>query len=167
MWAGTTLDLPCFRYGPERTLPEVRRLAFNGLEPDAGPARPHPTAGACAVGVRPPMVAYNVWVAAPDLASVRRTAAAVRGPRVRALGLRVGSRWQVSCNLIAPDELGPAELVALVADRGAVEGVAVVGTELVGLIPASVLECIDVAERGRLDISPEQTIEARADRRGR
>ena len=166
-WAGTALDLPCFLYGPERTLPAVRRLAFRGLEPDTGPAHPHPTAGACAVGVRPPMVAYNVWVTAPDLAAVRRTAAAVRGPWVRVLGLRVGARWQVSCNLLAPESLGPAELVALVADRGTTEGVEVAGTELVGLIPASVLDGVDVTDRDRLDLSPDRTIEARVDRRGR
>ena len=49
-WAGSTLGLPCFCYGPERTLPEVRRRAFRDLEPDAGPSRAHPTAGATAVG---------------------------------------------------------------------------------------------------------------------
>src|SRR5438477_7948443 len=42
-WAATELAVPCFRYGPERSLPEVRRHAFRSLPPDAGPPEPHPT----------------------------------------------------------------------------------------------------------------------------
>ncbi len=66
-WAGTALGLPCFRYGPlpdgsARTLPEVRRAAFSRLPPDDGPAVPHPTAGAAAVGARGVLVAYNLWL---------------------------------------------------------------------------------------------------------
>ena len=51
----------------ERTLPQVRREAWRTLVPDTGPAAPHPTAGAMCVGARPPLVAYNVWLAEPDL----------------------------------------------------------------------------------------------------
>ena len=46
------LGVPGFAYGPERTLPDVRRRAFRDLAPDAGPPQPHPTAGAVAVGAR-------------------------------------------------------------------------------------------------------------------
>ena len=49
-WAGIELRLPCFLYGPERSLPEVRRQAWRTLSPDTGPDSPHPTAGASAVG---------------------------------------------------------------------------------------------------------------------
>ena len=93
-WAGSTLDLPCFLYGPERTLPEVRRSAFRSLAPDTGP-RPHPTAGATAVGSPPVLVAYNVWIAgepgcdrtSPSALSVARALAAeLRGPSVRSPG---------------------------------------------------------------------------------
>ncbi|MDQ4091416.1 MAG: glutamate formiminotransferase, partial [Actinomycetota bacterium] len=45
-WAGEELGVPCFLYGPERTLPDVRRHAFTGLAPDTGPRVAHPTAGA-------------------------------------------------------------------------------------------------------------------------
>ena len=38
----TSSALPCFRYGPERTLPEVRRGAFTDLAPDCGPTRAAP-----------------------------------------------------------------------------------------------------------------------------
>lgn len=91
-WAGEALGVPCFRYGPERTLPEIRRRAFDGLLPDCGPPAPHTTAGAMAVGQRPVLVAYNVWLAEPDLALAKRIAVELRSPSVRALGLQVGEQ---------------------------------------------------------------------------
>ena len=155
-WMADELGVPGFAYGPERTLPEVRRLAFRGLAPDRGPSRPHPTAGATAVGARPVLVAWNVWLAEPDLARAQRIAHEIRGPRLRALGLPVGQRVQVSMNLVDPDELGPAEAWDLVAERGTVAG-----AELVGLVPRSVLERIDPARWAELDLAEEKTIESR------
>ena len=121
-WAGTELALPGFAYGPERTLPDVRRRAFVDLAPDAGPPEPHETAGAVCVGAREVLVAYNVWLAdGADVALAREVARAVRGPSVRALGLDVGGRAQVSMNLVDPMVVGPAEAydaVAALAERG-------------------------------------------------
>lgn len=155
-WAGEELQLPCFRYGPERTLPEVRRHAFGDLAPDCGPAVPHPSAGAAAVGARPLLVAYNVWLAEHDLALARRVAAAVRRPEVRALGLQVGDRVQVSMNLIDPLVVGPG--VATDAVQALAE---VAGCELVGLLPDAVLRGEDPARWRDLDLSADRTIEAR------
>jgi glutamate formiminotransferase len=160
-WMGDELGVPCFRYGTERTLPEVRRGAFTTLAPDTGPPDPHPTAGACAVGAREVLVAYNVWVTAPDLAAVRRVATAVRSPTVRTLGLAVGDRFQVSCNLIAPDVTGPEAVTEAVRLHGPAEHVAVVGCELVGLVPRRVVERIDRLDLARLDLSTDRTIEFR------
>ena len=70
-WAASELDLPSFRYGAARSLPDVRRGAFVTFVPDHGPSRPHPSAGAVAVGARPLLVAYNVWLATPDLDRAR------------------------------------------------------------------------------------------------
>lgn len=165
-WAGTELDLPCFLYGPERTLPTVRRDAFGALAVDTGPVVPHPTAGACAVGARPVLIAYNVWVSAPDLARVRAVAAAVRSATVRTLGLRVGERFQVSCNLIAPEHTGPAEVTASVAAAGSDHGVRVEGCELVGLLPEAVLQRIPPDAWAGLDLARDRTIEFRLARRG-
>ena len=78
----------------------------------------------------------------------------------------MGDRFQVSCNLIAPDEIGPAEATALVADAGRDTGVTVEGCELVGLVPQAVLDRIDPAEWSRLDLAADRTIEARIRRRG-
>lgn len=155
-WAADTLDLPCFTYGPERTLPEVRRDAFRGLDPATGPRHPHPIAGAVAVGARPVLVAYNVWLAEPDLDAARRIARELRGPAVRTLGLAVGERVQVSMNLVDPEAVGPAEVTDAVAARAAVAG-----CELVGLVPDAVLARVPPGRWADLDLDPDRTIELR------
>jgi glutamate formiminotransferase len=150
------LRLPCFVYGPERTLPEVRREAFQGLAPTWGPSQPHPTAGAVCVGARPPLVAFNVWLAHPDLALARRVAAAVRSPGIRALGLPVGARVQVSMNLVDPLRVGPAEAYDRVAALAPVAG-----AELVGLLPAQVLASVPAHRWTELGLAEDRTVEAR------
>lgn len=155
-WGGAELGLPCFTYGPERTLPDIRRGAFTHLAPTCGPPLPHPTAGAAAVGARPVLVAYNVWLAQPDLALARAIAAEVRSPSVRALGLQVGERVQVSMNLIDPAVTGPGAVADHVASRAPIAG-----CELVGLVPRWVLEAEDPGRWDDLDLAEDRTIEAR------
>ena len=163
-WLARELGVPAFSYGPQRdgstrTLPEVRRRAFVDLAPDAGPGQPHPRAGACAVGARPVLVAYNVWVSSHQVA--RAVAAAVRGPAVRALGLSVGDRAQVSCNLIEPATVGPDALYDAVSQQVEWAGGAVLGAELVGLLPGAVLERIPPERWAPLGLAADRTIEAR------
>lgn len=160
-WLVATHDVPVFLYGPERSLPEVRRGAFRELAPDLGPSRPHPTAGATCVGCRPVLVAYNLWLAGSSLPEARRIAAAVRGPHVRALGLAVGDGVQVSLNLVEPDAVGPAEAYDLVQDAARAAGGSVARAELVGLLPRAVVQRIPAARWDELDVGPERTIEAR------
>ena len=160
-WAGGELGLPCFFYGPERSLPEVRRLAFVEIRPDTGPDHAHPTAGACAVGARPALVAYNLWLDTSDVSSAKTVAAAVRGPALRALGLTVGGSTQVSCNLLDPFTLGPADAYDAVARSARELGARVVRAELVGLAPRAVVEAVPPERRAVLDLSVERTLEAR------
>ncbi len=159
-WAGDELGLPGFAYGPppDRSLPEVRRSAFAGLAPSAGPPAPHPTAGAVCVGARPVLVAYNVWLAdGVEVDEARRVAAAVRRPGlVRALGLDVGGRAQVSMNLVDPLVVGPAAAFDAVRARVAVDQ-----AELVGLVPAAVLDAVAPTRWSELDLDRSRTIEER------
>jgi glutamate formiminotransferase/glutamate formiminotransferase/formiminotetrahydrofolate cyclodeaminase len=149
------LGVPCVRYGPERSLPQVRREP--GVEP-------HPTAGICCVGARPLLVAYNLWLAPPaTIADARRIAAEIRSPTLRTLGLAVGDEVQVSCNLIEPSTTGPDAAFDAVASR-APHGVA--RAELVGLAPASVLAAIPQERWPELDLSTSTTIEARLSQAG-
>ncbi len=169
-WIAVELGVPCFRYGDGdsygRTLPEVRREAFRNLAPDDGPDAPHPTAGACAVGARRPLVAYNLWLVDDDLATAEAIAREMRGPLVRTLALRLGRQVQVSCNLIAPDHLGPAQAHDLVATLAAERGTGVARAELVGLVPGAVLAAVPEHRWTELDLGLNDTIEARAAERG-
>lgn len=160
-WAADELGVPCFRYGPERSLPDVRRHAFADLPPDRGPADPHPTAGACAVGARPALVAYNLWLRHATLDVARAVAAAVRGPGIRALGLAVGDQVQVSCNLIDPYTVGPGAAFARVAVAAADAGADVARAELVGLVPAAVADAVPEEDRRRVDVDGDRTVEGR------
>jgi glutamate formiminotransferase/glutamate formiminotransferase/formiminotetrahydrofolate cyclodeaminase len=155
-WAGETLSLPCFLYGPERSLPSVRRKAFRELSPDAGPQQPHPTAGACAVGARLPLVAFNIWLRDTALDEAQQLAVEVRSENVRALGLAVADHVQVSMNLVSPVDVGPAAVYDAVAATGA----RIARAELVGLVPAAVLEVTAPERWKQLDLDEERTIEA-------
>jgi glutamate formiminotransferase len=142
--------VPCVRYGVgAASLPEVRRTARSTVVP-------HPTAGVTAVGARPVLVAYNVWLADETVRTARSIAAAVRSPSVRALGLEVGDGVQVSMNLIEPAAFGPADAYDAVASRARVQR-----AELVGLVPRSVLDAAPADRWEQLDLAPERTIEAR------
>lgn len=161
-YAGNELGVPCFLYGPERTLPYIRAHAFKDLLPDVGGSTPHPTAGAMCVGVRSVLVAYNLWLKNTPLETAKRIAASIRSESVRALGLQVGQYIQVSMNLVAPHIVGPAEVYDGVAEQAEIER-----AELVGLVPARVLATIPRSRWTRLDLSNERTIEWRIAQRNR
>jgi glutamate formiminotransferase len=159
-WIANELQIPVFLYGPERTLPDIRRGAFTVLQPDLGPSQPHPTAGAVAVGARELMLAWNLWLSEPDLDLAKSIASSIRGPGVRALGLQVGDEVQVSMNLVAPLTVGPAEVYDRVASLAGIAR-----AELVGLAPQSVLDAVDEKRWEQLNLSVETTIESRLQRR--
>ena len=160
-WTANELNVPCFLYGPERSLPEVRREAFKSLAPDVGPAERHPTAGAVCVGARPVLIAYNAWlVPGTDVRVASEIAAAVRGPAVRALGLDLEGLAQVSMNLIDWQAVGPAEAYDAVATLAAEKGTRVSAAELVGLMPEAAVLAIAEERWAEVGVSRVQTIEA-------
>ncbi len=158
-WAADALHLPCFLYGPERSLPEVRRGAFKSLSPDYGPAVPDPHTGGTAVGAREILIAYNVYVEC-DLEEAKRMAVLLRSKSVRVLALPVGDEVQLSANLISPAQTGPLDYYQAVSAL-----VKVSRAELVGLIPRSILNAIDERQWGILDLDPTKTIEYRLENR--
>jgi glutamate formiminotransferase len=160
-WAGRTLGLPCFLYGPDRSLPEIRRRAWHELLPDTGPSSPHPTAGAAAIGARPELVAYNLWLEEADLGLARTIAARLRDPNVRTLGLALDGPVQVSCNLIAPSVIGIEAVYDAVAAQAKVAR-----AELVGLVRRQLLEEIPVHRHLELGLDKACTIEARLEMAG-
>ena len=160
-WAANELGVPCFLYGEARSLPDVRRNAFQSLMPDVGPAEPHPTAGAICVGARPVLIAYNVWlVPGTDVSVASEIANAVRSPAVRALGLDLEGLAQVSMNLVDWRTVGPAEAYDSVARLAEEKGTRVSAAELVGLMPAAALDAIPEERWAELGVSLLHTIDA-------
>lgn len=164
---GRELDIPVFLYEaaasrPERTsLADVRRGEFEGLrdqigrdparQPDYGPAKIHPTAGATAVGARRFLVAFNANLTTGDVRVARAIAAAIREQsgglkHVRALGFSIegGRRAQVSMNLVNTEATPIHRVLALVRDEAARRGAAISGCEVVGLVPEFAM--LDAAE---------------------
>ena len=129
--------------------------------PITDPSSPDPRHGATAAGARRVLLAYNVWVSSVEVA--RQVAPLVRSPEVRALGLAVGTRAQVSCNLVDPGRFGPAQLFDAVAALVEARGGRVEGGELVGLIPAAVLAPVPAGRYAELGLSEATTVEARLD----
>jgi glutamate formiminotransferase len=155
---GKELELPVFLYGE---VGEGRRPAFfrrggvseleervrsGELAPDYGPSRLDPAAGAVLVGARPPLVAFNVNLRGAGVEVAREIAAVVREagggfPGVRALGLelpRTGARVvQVSMNVEDHEAAALHRILARVEAEAAARQAEVVGSELVGLMPAA------------------------------
>lgn len=156
---GTELGIPVYLYEaaatrPERTnLADVRRGEYEALKsaissdpartPDFGPSV-LPAAGATIIGARPPLIAYNVYLTTDDVEIARRIARVVRhsggGLRaVKALGMLVEGRAQVSMNLTDYSMTPIHQAVELIRREAARYGVAVASSELVGLIPQAAL----------------------------
>ncbi len=158
---GDELGLPVFLYGEvgdgcrpaffRRGGPGElqRRVDAGELEPAFGPRRVDPAAGAVLLGVRAPLVAFNLELLG-TLDVARDVAAAVREssgglPGVQALGLRLGAgRIQVSTNVVDLDATPPHVMVERIVAEAAARGAEVGRGELVGLLPA---RCVAVAAR--------------------
>ncbi len=163
-WVASTFEVPVFLYGKladgtTRTLPEVRRRAFGTLAPDFGPPEPSARRGASAVGARGVLVAWNLWVRGISLGEGRDVARALRRSEVRALAFSLPPYVQISVNLVEPDVVGPSVVYDQV--KGLLREGEIEHAELVGLVPESVLRAIDRARWEQLDLSLDQTIEAR------
>jgi len=155
------LQIPVYLYAEAATRPERRRLAdirrgeYEGLrrnvaapgrEPDFGPPRLHSTAGATAVGARPFLVAFNVDLDSRDLQAARAIAREVREssgglPKLQAIGIwaRGETAVQVSMNVLDFRVTSLAAALDAVAAAAARRGLAVLSSELVGLVPRAAL----------------------------
>jgi len=153
--------LPVYLYEDAATTPERQNLAtirkgeFEGLakkmedsawKPDFGPAAPHPSGGAVVVGARAPLIAYNINLGTADLAVADRIAKAIRhlsgGYRfVKAMGVKLEARGQVqvSINMTNFEKTPLHRVFETVRSEAERHGVAVVGSEIVGLVPQAAL----------------------------
>ncbi len=159
---GEELGLPVFLYEAAAARPDrrdlagIRRPQFERLRdligrdpdrvPDFGPNRIHPTAGAVAVGARPPLIAFNVDLETEDVSIARAIARKIRErdgglPGVKALGLAMAARRcaQVSINVCDFARAGLLEAFRAVEEEAARLGTRVRSSEVVGLLPRAAL----------------------------
>jgi len=151
---GEDAGLPVFLYGDLASDPDNReraalraggvdalrrRVASGELRPDYGPATVDPATGAVLVTARPPLAAFNVELASADVdaapaiaARLRESGGGLRG--VRAIGLQLHKRAQVSMNVHDPYTVTLAELVARIG-----RDAEVAEAEVVGLVPRAAL----------------------------
>ena len=176
---GRELDIPVYLYEaaatrPERTnLENIRRGQYEGLKaeiatnperkPDFGPSRLGP-AGATVIGARQPLVAYNVYLDTDDISIAKAIAKKIRQssgglPAVKALGMLVEGRAQVSMNLTNFHKTSVRTVVEAIRREAGQLGTNIHHCELIGLIPQEAL--IDSAVQYlQLDgFQPEQILE--------
>jgi glutamate formiminotransferase len=169
-------DLPVYLYGEaalrddRHGLAVIRRAGYEGLAdtmrdpagvPDLGPTRPHPTAGAVAVGARRPLIAFNIQLASLDAAVARRIAGRIRErdgglPAVQALGIELVSQGcvQLSMNVLDHGRTPLWLIWERAGELAEAEGVLLLDSELIGLAPAAALT--DVADH--VGVSPDRPI---------
>ena len=159
---GTELEIPVFLYEQaamhrdHAPLESVRRGGLQGLAfrmasdpdwtPDFGPPHIHKTAGAMVIGARPPLIAFNVNLRSTDLALARSIAKDIRQsngglPHLKAIGVELASRQLVQVAMNLTDYIITPIHVAFeaVRTRAAEQGVAVAGSEVIGLVPRAAL----------------------------
>jgi glutamate formiminotransferase/glutamate formiminotransferase/formiminotetrahydrofolate cyclodeaminase len=162
------IGLPVFLYGvlaDGRTRHAIRRgglsalterVAVGDIAPDFGPRAVDPKTGAVLVAARPPLIAFNLELAAPaTVEDARMIAALIREggeeglPGLRAIGLELPARArvaQVSTNVEDHGAVGLAQVLDAVARHAPVAC-----CELVGLAPAAAFDGFpdDVRVRNR------------------
>ena len=178
---GRELKIPVYLYERAATTParenlaDVRRGEFEGLReelgknparnPDFGPAQIHPTCGAIAIGARPFLVAYNIYLGpASNLPVAKNVARAVRGSSggfkyVKGLGLEVDGQAQVSMNLVDTEKTPLHNAFDFVKMRAEAEGAPVTWSEIVGLVPERVLFDAAVNHLQLRQFTPKQLLE--------
>ena len=180
--SGKELEIPVFLYERAATTParenlaDVRRGEFEGIrdemkagaanrKPDFGPANVHPTAGATAIGARPFLVAYNVYLGpASNLAVAKNVAKAVRGSSgglryVKGLGLEVDGQAQVSMNLVDTEKTPLHRAYEMVKMEAEAQGVSPTWSEIVGLVPERALFETAARHIQLRDFKPEMVLE--------
>jgi glutamate formiminotransferase/formiminotetrahydrofolate cyclodeaminase len=183
---GKELGIPVFLYEraasrPARTnLADVRRGQFEGLrdelgtnperEPDFGPNSIHESAGATAIGARPFLVAYNVYLGpASNLALAKTIAKQVRESSggfkaVKGLGLEVDGQAQVSMNLVDTDQTALHTVFDFITEKARAEGVEVTWSEIIGLVPEKVLFEASKSHLKLVQFTPDQVLERQVSR---
>ncbi len=111
-------------------------------KPDLGPSELHPTAGATITGARNPLISFNINLGTKDLKIAKKVAKSIHLRsgglvNIKAMGTELAKREYVqvgisNINFRKTPLYRQMELVRLEAAR---YGVAIIGTELIGVLP--------------------------------
>lgn len=155
---GDELQIPVYLYESAATIPErenladVRRGEYEGIrdsigtdpkrKPDFGPSKTHPKAGAIAIGARPFLIAFNVYLGTQNLKIAKDIANAIRHAQggyryVKAMGFEISARRQVqiSMNLVNYEKTPIFRVFETIKSEANRYGVPVTSSEIVGLLP--------------------------------
>jgi glutamate formiminotransferase/formiminotetrahydrofolate cyclodeaminase len=178
---GSQLSIPVYLYEQAATRPDrqnlenIRRGQYEALKqeiatlperaPDFGPHQLGP-AGATVIGARQPLVAYNVYLTTGDISIANKIAKTIRhssgGLRyVKALGMLVEGRAQVSMNLTNFHSTPIAQVVEMIRREAARYGTSVHHSELVGLVPQEALMDAAVWYLQLDQFEPDQVLESK------
>ena len=176
---GQELRLPVFLYAEaalqesSRDLSAIRRGGYERLretittgqspQPDFGPRRMG-KAGGCVIGARDILIAFNVYLATADVAVAKSIARTIREssggmPHVKALGLFVKGRAQVSMNLTDYRVTSMGAIFERIRHEAGQYGVSVVSSEIIGLIPRDALADVSATQLKIMNFSPERLLE--------
>ncbi|MDH4083098.1 MAG: glutamate formimidoyltransferase [Nitrospira sp.] len=181
---GRELEIPVFLYegaaahADHAPLETIRRGGLEGLAfrmasnpdwtPDFGPTRLHLSAGAVAIGARPPLIAYNVNLYSKDVETVRSIARTIRHssgglPHLKAIGVELASRGMVQIAMNVTDYQVTSLLTAFqaVTTEAGKRGIEVAGSELIGLVPQAALDHAAAASLKLDRFDSSQILEAR------
>ena len=180
---GEKLEIPVYLYEEAAAVPErknlsaVRRGEYEGLKekiggsrhrPDFGPPRLHRSAGATAVGARPPLIAYNINLDSSDVGIARRIARSIRGsgggyPTIKALGVLIEetATAQVTINVCDYRKVSLARVFETVKSEASRYGVSISSSEVVGLLPMEALLDAAAFYLRLHGFHPEQVLEKR------
>jgi len=175
------LGVPVYLYecsaasGHRTKLPDIRRGGFEALaqgeltgdrEPDLGPHKAHPTAGAVVIGARGPLVAYNINLETRDMEGARSIVRKIRsgeagltGVKSMAVWLAAQSRAQVSMNLTRPDVTPVPPVFEFVRSEASKAGVEVAESEFIGLVSERYLAPMTPADLKATHLKPTQILE--------
>jgi glutamate formiminotransferase len=149
------MHVPVYFYEAAAIRPECARLencrrgGFEGpkLAPDLGGPAPHPSAGACAIGARKLLIAFNVNLATADVETAKSIARTIRAssggfPFVKAMGVLLAGRGlaQVSMNLTDFERTPLGPVYEAVREEAEALGVGIVESEIIGLVPRKAIE---------------------------
>jgi glutamate formiminotransferase len=170
------LGVPVYFYeaaakNPDRErLENCRRGGFESpsLAPDLGGPKLHPTAGACVIGARNLLIAFNIDLASPDVGIARAIARKIRASSgglafVKAMGVSLASRGlaQVSMNLTNFERTGLDQVYSAVRAEADRVGVPIAGIEIVGLVPKKAIDMAAARDTWWKNFDPSLILENR------